>query len=126
MAISRFLKLLFVVDSSSHFISYALTLKNSNPNYPDIPFDNYLANPYFQKINTDYPGLQLVHENPFLFIANDFFTYDECNRLINKAVHSGLREQVGGGSVVRTSNGIVCENEEVPTLRQKMMDFSGY
>ena len=97
-----------------------------NPRYPDLPFDNYLANPFFQKINTDYPGLQLIHEDPFVFVVNNFLTDDECDRFIQKAMtgtasagRNSLRPQVGGGAVVRTSNGVVCENEEVPTVRQK-------
>ena len=35
-----------------------------------------------------------------------------------------LRPQIGGGAVVRTSNGVVCENDEVPTIRQKMCDLT--
>ena len=98
--------------------------KNRNPRYPDLPFDKYLANPYFQKINTEYPGLQLINENPFVFIVNDFLATDECDRLVDKAMagtdETTLRPQFGGGSVVRTSHGAVCENEEVPTIRKKM------
>ena len=94
--------------------------KKKNPRYPDLPLDHYLANPYFHKININYPGLQLIHENPFIFIINDLFSDEECDRLITKAMQSDLRQQVGGGNVERTSNGIVCENEEVPTLRRKM------
>lgn len=96
----------------------------NNPQYPDLPFDNYLKNPYFHQINTEYPGLQLVHENPFIFIINDLFTHEECDRLIAKAMQSDLRPQEGGGNVERTSNGIVCENAEVPILRQKMSDLT--
>lgn len=108
---------------------------NVNPNYVNIPFHNYLSNPYFQQIDTQYPGLQLIHENPFLFIVNDFLTNDECDRIINKATaaendsnnnnHNALlREQVGGGSVVRTSSGVVCVDDEVPTIRRKMSELT--
>jgi len=134
MSTMRFAKLVLSVNLILHHVSHGLSSTSlkpklphtrlSNPRYPDLLFDNYLANPYFHKINTDYPGLQLVHENPFIFIVNDIFTHDECNRLINKAMDYGLRPQVGGGSVVRTSNGIVCENEEVTTLRKKMSDLT--
>ena len=119
-----------------------------NPHYPDLPFDNYLANPFFKRINTDYPGLQLIHEEPYIFIVNNFLTDNECDRLIQKTIRTGnsggsssgcisknegkgigatmmsLRPQIGGGSVIRTSNGVVCENEEVPTIRQKMIDLA--
>ncbi len=102
------------------------TIINRNPDYPDLPLDKYLANPYFQRINTEYPGLQLIHEEPFIFLVNNFLTDEECDRLVHKAMvgtlngQSSLRPQIGGGAVVRTSNGVVCEDEEVPTIRQKM------
>jgi len=102
-----------------------------NPRYPDLPLDKYLANPFFQKINTEYPGLQLIHEDPFVFVVNNFLADDECDRLIQKAMTgtasvgtNKLRPQIGGGAVVRTSNGVVCENEEVPTIRQKISDLA--
>lgn len=122
-----------------------------NPHYPDLPFDKYLANPFFKRINTDYPGLQLIHEEPYIFIVNNFLTDNECDRLIQKTIQTdnsgssissgsctptndgeevvattttSLRPQIGGGSVIRTSNGVVCENEEVPTVRKKMTDLT--
>jgi hypothetical protein len=97
------------------------TSSTRNPRYPDLPFDTYLANPFFQKINTEYPGLQLIHTEPFVFIVNDFFTPDECSQLRDKAMQGFLRPQIGGGTVVRTSSGVVCTHEEVPTLQDKMM-----
>jgi hypothetical protein len=97
------------------------TSPKRNPRYPDLPFDEYLANPFFAKINTDYPGLQLIHTEPFVFIVNDFFTRDECSQLRDKAMQGFLRPQIGGGSVVRTSSGVVCTPEEVPTPQDKMM-----
>ena len=103
---------------------------HKNPHYPDLPLDKYRTNPFFQRINTDYPGLQLIHEEPFIFIVNNFLSDDECDRLIHKAMigtlngQNSLRPQIGGGAVVRTSNGVVCENDEVPTIRQKMCDLT--
>lgn len=110
------------------------TSHQRNPLYPDLPLDKYLGKPFFQKINTDYPGLQLIHEDPFIFIVNNFLTNEECDRLVRKAMtgnnkdtnlHNGegtsaLRPQVGGGAVVRTSSGVVCENGEVPAIHRKM------
>jgi len=102
-----------------------------NHRYPDLSMDNYLANPFFHKINTEYPGLQLIHEDPFVFVVNNFLTDDECDHLVQKAMagtisngREALRPQIGGGAVVRTSSGAVCENEEVPTIRQKMSDLA--
>lgn len=110
---------------SSHTASPAATQeKKVNPKYPNLSFEKYLANPYFAKIETTYPGLQLVHEDPFIFIVNDFLTADECARLREKASTScHLRPQVGGGPVERTSRGVVCVNEEVPMIRSKFLQL---
>ena len=116
--------------TNAAFPSARATTNHRNPQYPDLPLDNYLANPFFQKINTEYPGLQLIHEEPFIFLVNNFLSDDECDRLVQKALagtsNGGetLRPQIGGGAVVRTSNGVVCEHEEVPTIRQKMSNLA--
>jgi hypothetical protein len=113
-----------VLSSSSATETRSATkVIEKNPRYPDYSFDKYLANPYFAKINTAYPGLQLIHEEPFIFIVNDFLSSDECTRLIGKAEQGSLRAQIGGGGVVRTSQGVVCMHEEVPTIQSKLMDL---
>ena len=95
-----------------------------NPRYPSYSFDKYLENPYFQKINTAYPGLQLIHEEPYIFLINNFLSADECSRLRAKADDGMLRPQIGGGSVDRTSSGVVCTRDEVPSIQQKMMELT--
>jgi len=99
------------------------TPPGQNSRYPSFTFEKYLENPYFHHINTAYPGLQLIQEEPFIFVINDFLSPDECARLKNKADQGGLRPQVGGGMVERTSTGVVCTKDEVPTIQQKMMDL---
>ena len=37
--------------------------------FQDLPFDGYLSCPYFAKINTNFPGLQLIHESPYIFLV---------------------------------------------------------
>jgi hypothetical protein len=98
-----------------------------NPRYPSYSFEKYLENPFFHRINTSYPGLQLIHQEPYIFIINNFLTPQECARLRAKAdADDGmlLRPQIGGGSVSRTSTGVVCTREEVPTIQQKMMHLT--
>lgn len=105
-----------VLESPSRYLK--------NPRYPDLLFDAYDKTDLFAKINLGYPGLQLIHERPYVFLVNNFFSHDECDRLITK-LHEGVgRPQLGGGSVVRTSSGVVCEHEEVPTIRRKMMELT--
>mmetsp|Transcript_40841 Transcript_40841/g.41461 ORF Transcript_40841/g.41461 Transcript_40841/m.41461 type:complete len:361 (+) Transcript_40841:50-1132(+) len=114
------------VAAPTSIVPTRVPTKNHNQRYPTLPLDNYLANPFFHKINTHYPGLQLIHEDPFIFLVNQFLTEDECTRLMQKAMTDThlIRPQIGGGAVVRTSNGVVCENEEVPTIRQKMSELT--
>lgn len=101
------------------------TTKIINPKYPSYSFDKYLENPYFQQINTAYPGLQLINEEPYIFIINNFLTPNECARLRAKADQQGmLRPQIGGGAVQRTSTGVVCIHDEVPTIQHKMMQLT--
>lgn len=95
-----------------------------NPRYPSYSFEKYLENPFFQQINTTFPGLQLIHQEPYIFIINNFLTPNECSRLRAKADNGMLRPQIGDGSVTRTSSGVVCTREEVPTIQQKMMDLT--
>ena len=104
---------------SSSYVSESL-----NPLYPSYSFDKYVENPFFQQINTAYPGLQLIHQEPFIFIINNFLTPDECRRLRRKADEGMLRPQVGGGAVERTSSGVVCTRDEVPSIQRKMMELT--
>ncbi|CAB9511280.1 prolyl 4-hydroxylase [Seminavis robusta] len=117
-----------VMPTSTNAYSYrapATATTKKNPRYPDYPLDKYMSNPYFQLINAAYPGLQLIQEEPFIFIINDFLTPEECRRLRAKADEGTLRPQIGGGSVLRTSSGVVCTPEEVPSIQDKMMALTG-
>ena len=38
--------------------------------------------PCFHRINADYPGLQVVHAEPWVFLVHDLFTDAECEDLI--------------------------------------------
>jgi len=52
--------------------------------YPDLPFTHYKTQPHFQQINTNIPGLQLIHAEPYIFACKDFLTAEECRTLINE------------------------------------------
>ena len=47
----------------------------------------YAIFPWNVQINTDYPGLQLIHERPYIFIVNEFLNEVECNNLLAKVRH---------------------------------------
>merc|ERR1711865_130428 len=100
--------------------------RNVHPDFPDLPFDGYLECPYFAKINTEYPGLQLIHERPYIFVVNDFLNEEECAALIAKA-STGMKKQscdVRSENAKRTSSGVVCENEEVPGFHQRITELT--
>mmetsp|Transcript_30926 Transcript_30926/g.51214 ORF Transcript_30926/g.51214 Transcript_30926/m.51214 type:complete len:423 (-) Transcript_30926:155-1423(-) len=53
--------------------------------YPALPLDSFRAQNLFHQIDLNFPGLQLVHQNPFVFIVRDFLTAAECETLIHAA-----------------------------------------
>ena len=55
-----------------------------NPDYPNLALGHF-NDSMFARINLSYPGLQLVHEKPYIFIVNDFITTDECKVIIGKS-----------------------------------------
>jgi len=50
--------------------------------HPNLPVAGYLAQEKFHHINVDFPGVQLIHEDPFIFLIHDFVSADECSALI--------------------------------------------
>ena len=55
----------------------------TNHCFPSLPFDRYLSQHVFHHIDVDFPGVQLIHEDPFIFIINDFLSPEECDKLGN-------------------------------------------
>ena len=45
----------------------------------------YRAQRTFHHINLDYPGLTLVHEEPYVFVAHNFLNASECAQLMSLA-----------------------------------------
>ena len=61
------------------------TLGRPPPPPPPPPTPSFLRNQLFCRIKTDYPGVQLVHEKPYIFIVKSFLSDDECDQLLAKA-----------------------------------------
>eukprot|EP01044_Picomonas_judraskeda_P005374 COSAG03_NODE_504_length_7391_cov_53.058420_6_plen_692_part_00 len=117
-------------------------VRKNNLKYQNMNFHNYSAQPHFHQINLGYPGLQLVHEKPYIFIVNDFLSADECGLLLGKARQ--LQQQTIAGTVsdtaglaatdprrgfgvvsdTRTSKGCILWNEEIPELRQRFCNLT--
>eukprot|EP01047_Picozoa_sp_COSAG01_P098837 COSAG01_NODE_28958_length_648_cov_1.570128_1_plen_216_part_11 len=92
----------------------------TNHSYPNLSFDGYARQMLFPKINLSFPGLQLVHEKPYIFIVNNFMSRHECERLIRKATKRGQRGRGG-------NNGCKCcvmFDEEIPSLRSRIVNLT--
>jgi len=95
--------------------------------FPSYGHEAYLADVargLFPEIDLSHPGLQLVHERPYIFLIHDFLSPTECDDLIAKA-SAGLQRQTfdnrGTSNGKRTSEGVICENEEIPGFQRKVL-----
>jgi len=57
------------------------SVSRSTP-HPDLPLDRYLSQRSVHRINTEFPGVQLINEEPFVFLIHDFLSGDECASLL--------------------------------------------
>ena len=85
----------------------------------------YCSQQWFHHIDVLFPGLRLIHEEPYIFAVDDFLSEDECAALIDKFGHAagnaatqGMGDNSEGST--RTSMGVVAENEEIPALRDRI------
>ena len=97
-----------------------------SPEYPNLLSEYALEGPGFHEINLAYPGIQLINTKPNIFIVNELFTQDECDRLMSKSKQH-LRKSIVGGSdgkmrhsETRTSTAAVVPQREVPTMISKL------
>ena len=96
----------------------------TNPSYPNLLTDDFVSEAGFHSINLRYPGLQLVHQNPSVFLVNNFCTPSECDRLVSMAETNGQMRPSKTGSVtetkcdqhVRTSQNVLLRQMEVPSV----------
>ena len=94
-----------------------------NPRYAHLPLDEFRQQRLFHHIDLGFPGLQLVHRQPFVFIVNSFLSADECQLLLDKAgAADAMRQQLVGESdaSARTSTGCVARRDELPALRRRV------
>ena len=93
-----------------------------NLSYPNLEFGRYRAQRLFHPIDLAHPGLQLVHEEPYIFVCHNFLSADECALLIAKAKTASLDQQLVGESSAshRTSTGCVLHRDESQQLRRRI------
>jgi len=91
--------------------------------YPNLPLDGYKAQRLFHHINTSYPGVQVIHDSPFIIAVPDFLEQDECTRLI--AAHATAQERGPSAtsekqSAIRTSTTVFPPPGEIDWLRERL------
>ena len=47
-----------------------------------IDTSRYTAQSIFHHVDCKFPGIKLVHEEPYIFVVEDFLSEDECTDLI--------------------------------------------
>jgi len=87
--------------------------------YPCLPLDRYLGQSYFHRINVNYPGLQLVSEEPYIFLVKDFLTAPECEKLMLKIV-TNVQKPSSPNDAGRTSSSVIARNDELRGVREKI------
>jgi len=52
--------------------------------YPSVPLNQYVDDGNFHHINKHYPGLQLIHKDPCIFLVPNLLSPEQCKNLIMK------------------------------------------
>jgi len=105
------------------------TRQSSMTEYPHLSLDRYKMQLFFHRINTQYPGVQLVHEEPYILVVDKFLSDWECDELVKKIIFSSEQKNSGSGAHggapqrdadTRTSMSVVARNTEVAGIRKRL------
>ena len=88
-------------SSSSADAAYAA---DANHGLPSLPFDRYLSQQRFHHIDTAFPGLHLVNEEPYIFLIRDFASAEECAALVARMRGGAAAARPSDGDALRTSS----------------------
>ena len=104
------------------------SLPLSNSRYPNLSFDAFREQRFFHQISLDYPGLQLIHERPYIFIVNSFLSAEECRILMLKSQRMLPQSSGMVGALARSgsrqSQGCILHPEEVPRFRDRIQKLT--
>jgi len=89
--------------ASSSSSADAANAADANRGLPSLPFDRYLSQQRFHHIDTAFPGLQLVNEEPYIFLIRDFASADECAALVARMRGGAAAARPSDGDALRTS-----------------------
>jgi hypothetical protein len=91
--------------------------------YRSLRLDRYKAQSFFHHIDTSWPGLQLVNEEPYIFVCHKFITQSECDQLISsfsKSTKQGSSITYAAQEGKRTSTTLLASEKEVTWLRLRI------
>jgi prolyl 4-hydroxylase len=78
-------------------------------------------------VNTHFPGLQCINEEPYIFVVHDFLSQEECKDLLSdqstaeaRAPSATSREQTD----LRTSTTVFPRTERVTKLRERIANLT--
>jgi prolyl 4-hydroxylase len=85
--------------------------------------DNWSPEPGTSSPTLTYPGLELIHPKPDIFVVHDFLTPHECESIVVKARGSLERSASCDGHEVedRTSEVVAVSQRELPTPTNKIL-----
>ena len=94
--------------------------------YPSLPLDGYHEQQCFHRINTAFPGVQLINEHPYIFVVNDFTNAAECQALMD--LYASAPQQLSATAPAqearRTSTSVFPGATELAWLRQRIADVT--
>ena len=90
---------------------------------PSLPLDGYLRQRCFHRIATDFPGVQLVHEEPYVLVVPGFLSAPVCEALIRKM--DARHAQPSDGATrergrTRTSCSAILRHDECAGVRARI------
>jgi hypothetical protein len=97
-----------------------------NPSHANLSFEGYRRQKTSPQINTDYPGLQLINEKPYMFLVNGFLSQVECALMLRKAKEMTPQHSRRAGNKIgkRKSSGAQLHPEEVPEFRARIANLT--
>ena len=90
---------------------------------PSFDLGNYLRQNIYHRINVDFPGLQLVHEEPYIFLVNTFLPLSrnaDCSHLSMSPAMLSRRQPVPGQAALRTSTSVFPAETSIRWLRERI------
>lgn len=89
---------------------------------PSFDLGNYLRQNIYHRINVDFPGLQLVHEEPYIFLVNNFASVEECRLLTSLHESSNAQPSATGPGqeALRTSTSVFPAETSIRWLRERI------